>query len=68
MTFSFTSSVESCSRDCASASTEPCTSALRMSRSSLTSPVWICFCSPSSVMRVDALPAPFARSARMVAI
>ena len=68
MTFSLTSSVESRSSDSATASTEPCTSALRMSRSSLTSPVWICFCSPSRVMRVAALLLALSRSARMPAI
>src|SRR5215813_13869100 len=68
MTFSFTSSVERRSSDSANASTEPCTSALRMSRSSLTSPVWICFCKPSSVMRVAVLPLAFSRSSRIVAI
>ena len=68
MTFSFTSSVLRRSSDSASASTEPCTSALMMSRSSLTSPVWICFCRLSSVMRVEALPRAFSRSERMVAI
>ena len=55
MTLSLTSSVESRSSDSVSASTEPCTSALRMSRSSLTSPDWICLCRPSRVMRVARL-------------
>src|SRR6059036_1644700 len=55
MTFSLTSSVDSRSSASASASTEPCTSALRMSRSSFTSPDWICFWSPSSVIRVAVL-------------
>src|SRR5213592_4357162 len=56
MTFSLTSSVDSRSSASASASTEPCTSALRTSRSSFTSPDWICFWSPSSVIRVAVLP------------
>src|SRR5213076_2667385 len=67
MTFSLTSSVDSRSSASASASTEPCTSALRMSRSSFTSPDWICFWSPSSVIRVAVLPLSLSRSWRMVA-
>src|SRR5207244_4204893 len=67
ITFSFTSSVDSRSSASASASTEPCTSALRMSRSSFTSPDWICFWSPSSVIRVAVLPLSLSRSWRIVA-
>ena len=65
---SLTSSVDNRSSDSVSASTEPCTSALSTSRSSLTSPVLICWCKPSRVMRVAALTLAFSLSARMVAI
>src|SRR5947209_6094523 len=68
MTLSLTSSVDNRSSDSVSASTEPCTSALSTSRSSLTSPVLICWCKPSRVMRVAALTLAFSLSARMVAI
>src|SRR5439155_564441 len=67
ITLSLTSSVDSRSSASASASTEPCTSALRMSRSSFTSPDWICFWSPSSVIRVAVLPLSLSRSWRIVA-
>ena len=68
MTLSRTSSVDSRSRDSVSASTEPCTSALSTSRSSLTSPASICLCRSSSVMRAAPLPLRRSRSARTVAI
>ena len=68
MTLSLTSSVDSRSSDSVRASTEPCTSALRMRRSSLTSPDSICLCSSSRVMRAEPLPLSFSRSARTVAI
>src|SRR5438046_531237 len=68
MPLSLTSSVDSRSSDSVSASTAPCTAALSTSRSALTSPVLICWCKPSRVMRVAALTLAFSLSARMVAI